>query len=324
MTTRRQILIAMLGALAPALALAQARPAKVCLFGSIPLSKSVMSPMVLRSLEELGYRDGAGMALQYRYAEGAGERYLAVARQLVGQCDLIFTIGNEPPARALWDVRSQVPVVVIANDFDPIAAGIIGSLARPGGNFTGVFGPTAALAAKRLEVAQEVLPGATRFLVLADRFTRDQLTDLREAAAARRVELTVVEYAREPYDLAAAFHTGRRAKVQGFIGLSSPVFAAHRSALAALLAEHRMVAFVSAFMATEQGFLLSYSYDASKLARRAAEIGVKILKGAKPADIPVEQPTEYQMIVNLQRMRDISSVSPLMWRKSRAGLRNSA
>jgi putative tryptophan/tyrosine transport system substrate-binding protein len=308
--TRRHILVAgALGAFLPS-SFAQKVSPRVCLFGSIPLAKSALSPMLLQGLAELGYRHGAGMTLEYRFTDGSPERYLAVARELIAsKCEVIFAVGNEPPARALRDARTPVPVVFIANDYDPVARGIIDSLRRPGGNITGVFGPTGALAAKRLELAQEILPGKSRFLVLSDRYSKDQLEALRKAAHGR-AELTVVEYTREPYDYAAAFDTGRRARAEGFIGLSSPVFLVHRAELSAVMGSHRLPAFVPAFLLSEPGVVASYSYDGLKLARRAAEIGVRILKGTTPADIPVEQPTEYELVVNLKTARALGLMIP--------------
>jgi putative tryptophan/tyrosine transport system substrate-binding protein len=301
MTSRRQFMhLGAISALAPGYAFAQVRRPKVGMFGSIPLAKSALSPLVLRGLAELGYKDGTGMQLEYRYAQGAADRYLAVARELIAlKCDVIFAIGNEPPARALRDAGTTIPVILVANDYDPVASGIIASLRRPGGNMTGVFAPTGELAAKRLEIAQEMLPGKKRFLVLADRYTRDQLAALRKAAEGR-AELTVIEYAREPYDLETAFDAGRRANVDGFLGLSSPAFLVHREKLSALISSNRMPAVASPFMSQQPGVLATYSYDVAKFTRRAAEMGVRVLKGAKPAEMPIEQPIDFEFFVNLR------------------------
>jgi putative ABC transport system substrate-binding protein len=223
-----------------------------------------------------------------------------MARELIAlKCDLIFAMGNEPPARALRDSRTTIPVILVANDYDPVASGLVESLRRPGANMTGVFADTPSLAAKRLEIAQEILPGRTRFLVLADRYSRDQIAALRKASHGRAA-LTVFDYAAEPYDIEAAFEAGRRAKVEGFLGVSSPAFLLYRDKLSALIAANRLPAVASPFMARQPGVLATYSFDFIKFIRRAADMAVSVLKGAKPGEMPVEQPSEFEFFLNLK------------------------
>jgi putative ABC transport system substrate-binding protein len=133
MTTRRQFLLASaLGAIAPACAFAQARPAKIGILGPVALSRSVWAGPLVERLAELGYRDGAGMTLEYRSADGFADRYVKQARELIElKCDLIFAIGAELPARALQDARALMPVVFLAVDYDPVEKGIVASLRRP-------------------------------------------------------------------------------------------------------------------------------------------------------------------------------------------------
>lgn len=251
------------------------------------------------------------MVLEYRSADGFAERFPKLARELLElKCDVIFAFGPEHSARPFRDTRSAVPVVVLAIDYDPLGKGIVANLRRPGGNITGVYIPQVALAAKRLEIAQEVFPGASRFLVLGDVYTRDQLAALRKAAEARKARLTVVEFARPPYDYAGAFETGRQAGVEVFVGMASPVFAADRRKLAALLASQRLPAVGIRDTYAEAGFLLSYGADVNKAAMRAADIGVRILKGANPADIPVEQSTEFELVINLRTAKSLGVKIP--------------
>jgi putative ABC transport system substrate-binding protein len=310
MTSRRQFLVAgALGALSVRHAGAQARPPRVGML--TPFGKAVLPAMVLQRLSELGYRDGAGMVLELRSADGVEQRYPKLARELIEtKCDLVFAFGDFA-AGAFRDARAPVPVVFIAPDTDPLEKGYVDSLRRPGRNMTGVYAAAAPLALKRLEIAQEVLPRASRFLVLADTHSQDQLAALKSAAEARRVRLTVVEYKQRPSedDLAAAFEAGRRAGVEALLGLNSPHFVTNRTKLAALIANDKLPAFVPATWG-ESGILVTYYANILKFTRRAAELGVQILKGAKPADIPVEQLDEFELVVNLKTAKTLGVKIP--------------
>ncbi len=308
MTTRRQFLLASaIGAMAPVRAFAQTRPVRVGML--TPRAKSFFAPGIVRRLGELGYREGSSMVLEYRHADGVVDRYPPLARELIKlKCDLIFAIGPEHAARALRDARSTAPVVFLAVDYDPVEKGIVDSLARPGGNFTGVYALNAAITLKRLEIAQELLPGATRFLVLSDVYTREQLAALKKAAEARRVQLTVAEFMQQPHEYTAAFEAARQARAEALIVLTSPVFADHRAAISSLAVNHRLPTI--GFSTPESDFLIGYSSNADKLAQRVAEIGVQVLKGARPADIPVEQASEFDFVVNLKMAKALGVKVP--------------
>jgi len=299
MTTRRQILLAgALGTMGVRYGAAQSRAPRVGILSGLPLEKSVLAPVLLKALAELGYRDGAGMVLEYVSADGLPERYPAVARELIARkCDVIFTFGG---THALRDARTSIPVVFLAFDYDPLEQGLVASLRRPGANITGVYTPVGELAAKRLEIAQEVLPKASRFLVLTDRHGKAELTALRKIAEARRVQLVLVDYEQPPYDLTSGIETGRQAGVHGVLLTTSPEFGSRRAELSSLFVSYRLPAVVPAYMALQPGSLISYSTDISKLAQQAAAMGVRILKGAKPADIPVEQVDNFELVVNLK------------------------
>lgn len=298
MTTRRQFLLtSALGAFTP-LARAQSRRVKIGILNPRPLEKSLVAAPVVRALAEFGYRQGDTMTLEYRSPEGGKVGEVALARELLDlNCDLIFALGTDAAAPVFRDTRSRTPVVFFAVDYDPLDKGLVSNLRRPGGNLTGVYIPME-LAAKKLELALEVLPAAKRFLVISDAYSRDQLAILKAAAQKRSVELTVVEYSKRPYDLAVAFEAGRRDRVDGFIGLSSPGFAAQRGALAEHFVSQRMPAFVGRLSLVEPGFLVAYTINLEKAARRVAAIGVKVLKGAKAGDIPVEQADEFEIFIN--------------------------
>ena len=300
-----------IGAVAPALIFAQTRPTRIGMLAPLSLAESNYAPGVVRRLAELGYRDGAGTVIEYRSTDGYAERFPKLARDLIDlKCDVIFAIGAEQAARALQDARSPAPVVFVAVDYDPLEKGIVDSLRRPDRNTTGVYVPQNALVAKRLEIMREVIPTARRFLVFSDMFTRDQTSAARNAADAAGVQLTVIEFSRQPYDYENAFQAGLNAKVQAAIVLSSPVFSTNRSKITALLAKHRLPGIASSLQHAEAGFLLTLNVDTPKFTRRAAEIGVRILKGARPADIPVEQADEFELVINAKTARALGVKIP--------------
>lgn len=301
MTSRRRFLFAgALCALDPRYARAQARLPRIGILSGLPLEKSAAAPLLLKALAELGYRDKTKMLLEYRHSQDPAE-FPALAKELIAaKCDVMFALVSEPTARALRDARSQIPVVFLALDYDPVERGLVQSLRRPGGNMTGIYVPEDALIAKRLEIAQEVLPGASRFLALSDVHTKDQLAALRKAAAARQVRLTVFEYAQRPYDFAAGLEAGRRDRVDALILFFSPEFTVSSGKLSELFSRYRLPVIASGVMATAPGVLITYSSNLTKLFRRAAEIGVQILNGRKAAEIPVQQPLEFDLVVNLK------------------------
>lgn len=295
MSTRRQLLhLASLAMLAPCLVRAQARPPRIGILSARPLAESFYAGGVVKRLEELGYR-----TYEYRSADGSIARYPILARELVdAKCDLMFAIGPAQTALALRDAQSRAPVVFLAVDYDPIEKGVVSSLSRPGGNITGIYVPQAELAVKRMQIMLEVAPGARRLLVFADLYSLEQLAAVSKAAEKARVELTAIEYSTPPYDYEAAFESGRKAGAQAFVGLASPVLAADNAMLSALLVKYRLPGAGTSVPHAEAGFLLSYGADVTKVPRRAAEIGDRVLKGAKPATIPVEQADEFDLAIN--------------------------
>ena len=313
MTTRRQFVIA--GALGPLsspyAAIAQARIPTVGMIGPRPLADAIIQPVVLRSLAEQGYRDGSTMKLEYRVTGGVPRRAAPVAAELIQlKCDLIFAF-EEAAIKALRDAASAVPVVFLAVDFDPLEKGMVESLRRPGINMTGVYGPLLGLAAKKVELAQEVLPGAKHFLVFSDLHSRDQVASIRTAAEHRGGRLTIVEFAATPYDLAAGFETGRRAGVEAFLGVSSPLFGAKRRELGELFVKHRLPAFATRLSEGQPGFLtIGPSPNLNKMARMTAQLGARVLQGAKPADTPVQQIDEFELVLNMQTAKALGITFP--------------
>ena len=300
-----------IGALAPVLIFAQARSVRIGMLSARALNESFYAPGIVRRLAELGYRDGAGMILEYRSSDGFADRYPKLARELIDlKCDVIFVIGPELPVRALQEARTPIPVVFLAIEYDPLEKGIVKSLARPDGNMTGLYLPQNEMGAKRLEIMHEVTPAARRFLVFADATSKGQLVAIRRTADTAGLQLTVAEFSAPPYDLTGAFDKGQKAKVEAFVGLSSGVFAANEKPIAALLLKYRLPGIGSTLRMNDPGYLLGFTVDVIKVTRRVAEMGARILKGAKPADIPIEQADEFELTVNAKTARALGVKIP--------------
>jgi putative ABC transport system substrate-binding protein len=312
MTSRRQFLITgALGALGIFTARAQPRPVTVGILLARPLNESFYAPAVVRRLGELGYREGTTLTLEHRSADGVVDRFPSLARELAdAKCDLAFAIGPEHAVIALQRTRVFFPIVFLAVDYDPLERGVVTSLGQPDRNTTGVYIPQGQLGAKRLEILREIVPQARRFLVLSDAFCRDQLPPVRRAAAAANVELTVIELRNPPYNFRTAFESARQAGVGGYISLASPVFATQAEDLGAELARHKLP---SAGWTTEMqriGFVVGYSEDRVKASRRTADMGLRILKGARPSEIPVEQADEFEFVINANAARTLGLKIP--------------
>ena len=251
------------------------------------------------------------MVLEWRSSDGSAERLPKLARELIDlKCDVILTIGPEQSARALQDARAPVPVVFLATDYDPVGKGIVASLRSPDRNTTGVYVPQNALVAKRVEIMREVVPRARRFFAFTDGWSKGQVGAAHKAAETARVQLSVTEFSKQPYDFAGAFEKARKAGGEALIGLTSPVFSDNQAAISALLAQHRLPGIGTSSAQADAGFLLALNADETKVARRVAEIIVRVLKGAKTADIPVEQADEFELAVNSKTARAIGVKIP--------------
>jgi putative ABC transport system substrate-binding protein len=310
MTSRRHLLVAsVFGAIAPRFVLAQT-PAKIGMLSPRPLSESTYAPGIVARLGELGYRDGTTMRLEFRSANGHTDRYTRLARELIeAKCNIIFTLGTEPTA-PFRDAGYPVPVVFMALDADPLERKLVTSLRSPGVNATGIYRPENALVGKRLELMRELALKIRHVLVFTDVATRTQLPAVRKGAQHAGMQLTVVEFAKPPYDYEAAFAAAQKAGVGALMALSSPVFSTDRAAISALSAKYRLPSIGASSQMAEAGFLLSLHPDAIKMARRAAELGVRVLKGAKPADIAVEQADEFDLAVNAKTARTLGVKIP--------------
>ena len=262
-------------------------------------------------LRERGFVDGRNLVIEFRSARGEIGRLPAIAAELVGlNCDLLFAPGSEATLVAARNASRDVPIVFAANDYDPVATGHVASLAKPGGRITGVTQLQTQLTAKRLEVLSELLPKARRIAVFSDSATVGQLAQVKAASARLKLTLDVVEFKPGPYDYEAAFGAVVGRKAEALMMLSSGFFAGARRRICDLAIKHGLPAIYNNYVWAEEGGLISYGANFSDTYRRAADKVAQVFKGVKPADIPVEQPTTVEMVVNLATARALGVTIP--------------
>jgi putative ABC transport system substrate-binding protein len=265
----------------------------------------------VQRLREIGFVEGRNLTIEFRSAEGRTERLPELAADLARQkCDIYFAPGSEAILVALKQATGDAPIVISALDFDPVASGHIASFARPGGRMTGVYAHQEELAVKRLGVLKEVLPGAKRIAVLADASSLRQLVAVRGVEKKLGVELLVHEFQRAPYDYEAAFAEFARGKADGLLALGSAFFAATRRKIPSLALQHRLPGIYNNALWVEDGGLLSYGVDFPGLYRRIAEVVGMVLKGAKPAELPVEQASVFELVANLKTAKALGVTIP--------------
>jgi putative ABC transport system substrate-binding protein len=263
-------------------------------------------------LRELGYIEGRNMVIEYRWAKGRDEQLPDLAADLVRlKVDVIVASGL-PALLASRDATSEIPIVMAATG-DPVRVGLVTSFARPGGNVTGFAVQNDELAGKWVQLLKEALPGVSRVAALADRnVTRSQQVRTAEVAARSvGVRLQVLQVDR-PDDFETTFVEAKRSHAQALIILSSPFFSTHRARLVALAARHRLPTMYHQREFVEgSGGLMSYGADFRDLFRRAATYVDKILKGAKPGDLPVEQPSKFELVINLRTAKALGLTIPV-------------
>jgi len=208
------------------------------------------------------------------------------------------------------DASRDTPVVLQAINYDPIARGYVASLARPGGNITGLFYQQAELAAKKVELLTQAFPERKNLGVLWDALVTEEFEAAQRAARALQLELHAVKLENAPYDFTAAFQTIARAGAQMLLVLSSPLFALYRRELANLAIEHRLPAMFIFKSYVQVGGLMSYGVNQPAMYRRTADFVAKILKGTKPADLPVEQPTKFELVINVKTAKALGITLP--------------
>lgn len=262
-------------------------------------------------LRALGFAEGRNLVIEYRSADGRVDRLAELALELARQkCDIYVAPGSEASLMAMKQATRDEPIIIAANDYDPVATGHVASLARPGGRITGVYQLQEEIVAKRLELIRELLPKARKVGVLADSASLRQLVLVRDAARALGLELIVHEFKSAPYDFDAAFAAFARGKVDAVLPLASGLFVPARRKLPELALQHRLPGMFNNAQWAEAGGLVSYGVDFDAAYRRAAEMVAQVLNGAKPADLPVQQATVIEMVVNLRTAKALGVVLP--------------
>jgi len=262
-------------------------------------------------LRELGYSEGKNIVIEWRYAEGKLDRLPALAAELVHlKVDVIVT-GGDITTRVVKKATSTIPIVM-AQDTDPVANGFVASLSRPGGNITGFSTLSAEISGKRLELLKEIVPRLSRAAVFGTSTTPANARALRETEVAAEALGVQVQYldVLGPKDFETAFRAVSKRKPDAVINLNSAVLNSHRKYLIDFAAKSRLPAMYSSREYVEDGGLMSYSANIPDLFRRAATYVDKILKGAKPGDLPIEQATKFEMAVNLKTAKKIGLTIP--------------
>ena len=267
-----------------------------------------------QGLRDLGYVEGRNLVIEYRDAEGKLERLPALAAELVALKVDVIVASNTPAALAAKQATRTLPIV-FASAADPVTSGLVTSLARPGGNVTGLSTLAPELVGKRLEQLKQAVPGVSRVAVLwqpgalDERTEKDMLKAAEVAARALGVRLQFVE-ARGPADFDRAFSDMTRARAGALTVLPSAMFVNERRRLVDLAAKNRLPAVYPQREYVDAGGLMAYGANLADLFRRAATYVDKILKGAKPGDLPVEQPTKFELVINLKTANALGITIP--------------
>jgi putative ABC transport system substrate-binding protein len=260
-------------------------------------------------LAELGFREGQNLTIDYGHLDDPRGPFVVAAELVRSRPDLIVTAGPETSLQAVVGASGFIPVVMIAFNFDPLARGYIPSLARPGGNITGLVFQQLELAQKQVELLTQAFPDRTRLAMLFDALS-GQIDATQRAAKALNLQVQALRLENPPYDFDAAFRDAAVGGAQMVLVLSSLFFLPQRDRIVALANAHRLPAMFIVKHWALAGGLMSYGADFPLMYRRAADYVAKILKGAKAADLPVERATKFELVVNLKTARAIGIELP--------------
>jgi putative ABC transport system substrate-binding protein len=291
------------------------QPAKVPRIGFLDNGTASGSAVLVEAfwqeLSKLGWIEGKNITIEYRFSEQKPERLPELAADLVRlKVDLIVATAT-PPVLAAKKATSTIPIVM-SNVGDPVGSGLVANLARPGGNVTGLSGLTTELNSKGLEVLKDTVHKLARvgLLRLPGQSASLQLKELRPAALALKLKLEEIDTQPDTKGLESAFKTAKQKEVMAIMTTSTPLFFAERKRIVELAVKYRFPAIYPQKEYVDEGGLMSYGADYTDLYRRAAVYVDKILKGAKPADLPVEQPTKFEFIINLKTAKQIGLTVP--------------
>lgn len=313
MTSRRQFGISAgsLFALPAGLAQQPGRTYRLGWLGTSGPTQETYNVAFVQRLAERGFVEGRNLEIEFRSTRGQSERSPQIAAELAQlKCDLYFAPGSEVTLNAIKGASRDKPIVIVSNDYDPVATGHIANMARPGGRITGVSQLQTELPAKRLSVLKELLPKLRRVGVLADVSTAGQLEVSKGAAAQLGLELSVHTFEHAPYDYPQAFAAFARGKSQALVALTSGFFVPARKQIAELALAHRLPSIFNNALWAEAGGLMSYGPNFSASYRRAAEQVAQILGGASAGDLPLEQPNVVEMVINLKTAKALGLTVP--------------
>jgi len=288
-----------------------AKTARVGLLYASAVGNSARIQAFREGLRELGYAEGKNIVIEYRYAEGKLDRYPALAGELVRlNVDVIVT-GGPAGTKPAKETTSTIPIVM-TQDSDPVGNGFVASLAHPGRNITGLSTLVPEISGKQLEILKEILPKLTRVTVFGtstEPGTAETLKQVEAAAAAFKVSLQYLDI-KESQKLENLFRDARKGRADAALVLGGAIFAAQRTQLADLAVRYRLPAMYFTRDFVERGGLMTYGASITDLDRRAATYVDKILKGAKPSDLPVEQPKKFEFVINLKAAKQIGLTIP--------------
>jgi len=264
-----------------------------------------------QALRDLGYVPGRNLIIEERYSAGGSDRLRALIAELIRLPVEVILAGGPTVTRAARERTKTIPIVM-AQDSDPVASGFVDTLARPGGNVTGLSILSTELNGKRIQLLREVVPGLSRLLVLGSSNEPDHARALREteqAASALGIQILYREV-RGAGDIEEAFRVARGERAEAVLALLSAILGIQRAQVGALAMRSRLPGMWYNREAVEAGVLMAYGVNLTDLFRRAAKYVDKILKGAKPADLPVEQPTKFELVINLKTAKALGLTIP--------------
>jgi putative ABC transport system substrate-binding protein len=284
---------------------------KVPRIGVLDADRSLAGNALQDGLRQLGYVEGKSIAIEWRWAGGRPERFGELAAELVRLKVDVIVAANNPAVAAAQKATTAIPIVMVLAT-DPVQLGFVASLARPAGNITGLTIQTPELAGKRLELLKESVPGLTRLAVLWDPTEpgRRQLVKETEAAAPKLGLQVQVFEARDGREILGAFTAMARERTGAVLVYGSSMLAAERTAIADLAAKNRLPTMCPAVEWMDAGFVISYGTSLSAVYRRAPYFVDRILKGAKPGDLPVEQPTKFELAINAKTAKALGLTIP--------------
>jgi ABC-type uncharacterized transport system substrate-binding protein len=277
-------------------------------------SESARSEAIRLALRELGYIEGQNIAIEYRYAKRKRDQLSEIAAELVHlNVDIIVVAGGPAPIRAAKTATKTIPILMVGTPDDPVEAGLVESLARPGGNVTGLTNVTRELGGKRLELLKGAVPKVARVAVFYDPTVPASVLDIKEVLplAASGLGLTLQpKEVRATDNFEKVFAALNKQAVDGLYVTTGPLMFANQKRIAGLALERRLPSMHGRREAVDAGGLMSYGADIADSYRRVASYVDKILKGAKPADLPIEQPTKFELVINLKTAKQIGVTIP--------------